>query len=235
MEDREWAIPAAVGILSFGAGLAAGYFWALRKYDVKTEVIYEKVVELEGDVVKFEHETVQRETAFNNVIESAVLLLHRYSERLGFDVSGEEREIDQPEEQAWVETHVAGPVEDWNYEEELANRSDDTPYVIHRDEFQSNEGDHRQTTLEYYVKDHVLCDELNVPLYDAEKIVGRLEFGRGSGDPDIVYIRNVKLDSEFEVLRNEGSYLQEVLGAEAEEKLGGRDDVQHSVLKFRPD
>lgn len=122
--------------------------------------------------------------------------------------------------------------EDWNYEEELKTRRPDRPYIIHRDEFFSNENDYRQCSLMYYAGDSILCDENDVPVYNPERIVGELRFGHGSGDPSIVYSRNEKLEAEYEIILDDGYYQTEVLGHEVEHDFD-KNELKHSVQKFR--
>jgi hypothetical protein len=61
-----------------------------------------------------------------------------------------------------------------------------------------------------------------------------LVFGHGSGDPNVVYIRNEKLQAEYEVLRDPGSYEIEVLGGHVEREMQ-EVDLKHSRQpgKFR--
>lgn len=122
--------------------------------------------------------------------------------------------------------------EDWDYTEELKHRSKERPYILHRDEFFSNESDYRQCSLTYYGGDNILCDEQDVPVYNYEKIVGSLVFGHGSADPSIVYIRNDKLEAEYEVILEPGYYQTEVLGHEVENGLA-KDELKHFVQRFR--
>jgi hypothetical protein len=122
--------------------------------------------------------------------------------------------------------------DDWDWEEELANRSPNAPYILHREEFFSNEMELEQTTITYYKGDDVLCDEKDVPIYSPEKVVGRLEFGRGSQDPSIVYIRNEELGAEWEVILDHGYYAVEVLGGQIEDSMK---DIKHSIRKFKLD
>jgi hypothetical protein len=123
---------------------------------------------------------------------------------------------------------------DWNYDVELVTRSVDKPYILHRDEFWGEEMNYDQSTLTYYVDDDILTsqdDEQPIPRY--ETVTGPLRFGHGSGDPNVVYIRNDNHSAEYEVLRFEGSYTQEVLGLAAEDE-SEKSDLKHSVRKFRP-
>jgi hypothetical protein len=110
------------------------------------------------------------------------------------------------------------PYEDkWDYHEELKTRSPDIPYVIHIDESNEMEG-YQQVTLTYYDSDDVLCNERDEIVdhgAERDRLVGERNlnlFGHGSGQPDVVYIRNDRLEIVFEVCRSEGSFSEEVHG-----------------------
>lgn len=127
--------------------------------------------------------------------------------------------------------------DEWDYAVELESRSGDEPYTIHVDEYVADEmGWNNQSTLTWYEADKILCDSRDTPIYNPGEFVGELHFGHGSKDPNVVYIRNPKLQAEFEVLRDPGSYQQTVMGEaiEADERKG---DLKHSQSprKFRRD
>jgi hypothetical protein len=124
--------------------------------------------------------------------------------------------------------------DDWDYEKELTSRTEDAPYIIHTDEYHDDERHYRHTTLTYYKGDDVLVDDKEVPIYNPDLIVGKdnLLFGKGSGDESIVFIRNDKLEAEFEVILDTGFYQVEVLGTEIEDRLSVEKPVIH---KLRPD
>ena len=91
----------------------------------------------------------------------------------------------------------------------LANAEveDVPPFVISRESFQFDpeEGDeYTKTTLTYYERERVLVDEdLDIIEYP-DAVVGfrnLAQFGGESGDPDVVFIRNRKLQTDFEVDR----------------------------------
>lgn len=84
----------------------------------------------------------------------------------------------------------------------------DPPFVISHQEYQwSDEGDeYAKITLKYYPKQQVLLDEEEEPIDDVEAYVGWRalnRFGDESDDPDIVYVRNRRLETDFEVERTE--------------------------------
>lgn len=127
----------------------------------------------------------------------------------------------------------------FDYAAEIANRSEDHPFVVSFDEFNENEEGHSQVTLTYFDGDDVLIDEKEQPIEDVENTVGMenlQKFGHGSNDSKIVYIRNERLDLDFEVVLSHGKYVEEVLGF-----LEHSGDTRHSsdrrdkILRFRGD
>jgi flagellar basal body-associated protein FliL len=122
------------------------------------------------------------------------------------------------------------PVGDFDYEVEIPKRTPDEPYVLHYDEFYENDKEFQQVSVTFYEEDGVLVDEREQPFADSEASVGDVNltrFGYGSKDPNIVYIRNERLEMDFEIARASGSYVQEVLGFRHSDDDGPR--------KFRRD
>jgi hypothetical protein len=255
---RDWVVPVGIGIVSFGAGAITGYFF--RKFRKEVEVVYSVLDDLEevkSDQLRlqFDGNLVKRDV--NKNLQELNKVLTRMRETTG-DNSPSPLFVQESEE--FKQTKQAHPasrkseweqiaqvVEDpmiavneygievdpnWNYEEELKHRSPDAPYIIHRDEFFSNEMDFEQTTIMYYQKDDVLCDEADMPIPRYDKFVGELKFGHGSLDRSICYVRNEHISHEWEVILDEGSFAVEVLGAEMENEIKAS-DLKHSVPKFR--
>lgn len=101
------------------------------------------------------------------------------------------------------------PVDHWNYATEARNRRPDVPYIIHFDEFQQNEPEHEQVTYTYYEVDDILADERDTTIDDMDATIGLGNLGKwghGSNDPNVVYVRNEKIKTDFEILRDRGSY-----------------------------
>ena len=112
------------------------------------------------------------------------------------------------------DTH--GPSDD--YDLDLSNQGTDTPYIISNEMFEDSELQYNQNTLTYYQGDRVLVDEKDQPLPIKSAIGdGNLQFGKASGDLNIVYIRNERLEVDFEVIQSLGTYTEEVLGVAARE------------------
>lgn len=97
----------------------------------------------------------------------------------------------------------------------LATRDPNIPFVITTDEFMDDENEFDKLTITYFEADDTLCDERESIIPDIEGTVGRdnmHKFGVDSDSKDIVYIRNEKLKTDFEVARDERSFANVVLG-----------------------
>ncbi|MET0785761.1 MAG: hypothetical protein ABWY25_03570 [Paenisporosarcina sp.] len=247
---KEWLIPTGVGIGSFGIGGLVGHI--LTKYKFKVEV--EEPEENTRDVeLHFEYEEAKRE--FNWMIQQANHVVDKFKDSVKayeayIDIATEGSKSSHPsngkltvvttpdltlfdDDDSTVSVFTEDD-DDWSYEDELTTRSKEHPYILHRDEYFARELDYDQTTLMYYEGDNILCDEKDVPIHAADKVVGTLKFGHGSGDPSIVYIRNDKLEAEFEVIIDHGFFQVEVLGQAAEDMLKAKTrDLRHSIHKFK--
>lgn len=228
---------ASVGVVSFAAGGVLGYFVGKRRASAEAE---------EGETLTFTYETLDEDD--KPVTYEVTELSEVFSQEdeqaptIELPSSKEDEDISEPSNERTIEWMGPDPRDepptpeeyvdisnvfdvvgddDWDPEEELAKRSTDEPYIITADEFLSNDTGFAQTTLTYYSKDKVVTDDEDIPLYNYHAVLGsdNLKFGHGSGNQDIVYIRNVKRRGEYEVIMFDGHYAQERLGLEEEQAL----------------
>lgn len=125
--------------------------------------------------------------------------------------------------------------DDWVWEDELNMRSDKTIYVITREEFDADNMGYRQSTVNWYEGDRMLSDELGEAIYNWTSHIGsELPFGHGSGDENVLLIRNENLHWEYCVTKNPGRFDQDVQGHAIELEYE-EDDLKHSrqPLKMR--
>lgn len=281
-------IPAVVGVVSFGAGAAAGYFYAKHQqpeFDIVEDddpqlrldfgsVIdelddkrKEKLVELEEKKSFHPPIPAERVLTERRVSEEDSEMLREYMESQK-DEEDEDKYVDPPVPRdprpdpskisvdegviARVDRLIATGEEpthddfirpigfarddddDWDYTEELKTRVTSRPYILHKDEFFSDEMGYGQNTLTYYEGDDIMTSEDDTPIYDHKSVVGELKWGHGSDDPNVVYVRNERLQAEYEILRHEGLYSVEVLGLQIENNERVK-DLKHSRTpgKFR--
>ena len=229
---QEWVVPAAVGAISFAAGVAVGYFIHKRKWDYR-------YVPSEDDGVEFAEleEYAQAPLPFEaQIVDAPPIIIVNDESELPPGVHTIVVEETEDELHFTIFDEPPEPTADWDYSYEVPLRTDDAPYIIHRDEFITNEEDNTQLTITFYEGDQVVCDEEDIPMYDHEKMLGPLLFGKGSEDPSIVYIRNPIVGTEYGVIRDRGFYQVEVLGAQIESQMA-KDDLRHSKSprRMRPE
>lgn len=97
----------------------------------------------------------------------------------------------------------------------VQNVFDDKPFIIDQDSFMQNDPGHQQATLTYYEKSDQVTGERDEPIDNSDIVVGidfKMKFGEGSSDPNVVHVRNNGLNMDFEIVRSDGSYEEEVLG-----------------------
>jgi hypothetical protein len=101
------------------------------------------------------------------------------------------------------------------------NRDNVKPYVITTEEFAEDMNHFDKLTIYYYEDDQTLADENEEMIEDVASVVGDEalnEFGRGSDDPEIVYVRNEKMEIDYEVIRLSKSYKDTVGGFTEDEE-----------------
>lgn len=126
---------------------------------------------------------------------------------------------------------VALNVDAWDLDAERLNRELGKPYVITENEWSENTDDYERQVLTYFANDDTLVDEDEAMIDDIDGTVGQdnmQRFGHGCDDPNVVFIRNEKLATDFEVLRHNGSYAEEVLGL-----VETDDHIEHSAMPRR--
>lgn len=137
------------------------------------------------------------------------------------EVVVEEVEVTQ---NVFVQAKKENDPRDWDYNAEIADRElhPDIPYAISFEEFNENTEGHEQVTFTYYEADDTLVDAQDRPIDNTDYTIGNdnlNRFGHGSGDPNVVYIRNNKITMDFEVVRDHGSYSKAIFGTEPEQSL----------------
>lgn len=91
-------------------------------------------------------------------------------------------------------------------------RSNARPYIIETSEFVNGDPEYNQITLTYFDGDGILVDDNMQPISNKVQTIGtnEPEFGRGSDDINVVYIRNEELEVDFEVVRSDESFAHQV-------------------------
>lgn len=123
------------------------------------------------------------------------------------------------EDEAEVFNQDVSPTENPDADK-LPERTPDKPFIVAVDEFMSTESDEfDKISLLYFEEDETLVDERETIIPNVEEIVGESNlhhFGMGSRDRNALYIRNEKFHAYYEVIRDQRSYKEVVLGIRPE-------------------
>lgn len=188
-------------------GGAAGYLVTKKLLDAKFEAElhlqiqdvkdYYRIIRKEGEYASPETvPTVETEVTYDDVLEGL-----EYIETTPEEVTETEDVVEDEEE------------------EEVVVRNPNEPYVISVKEFMEDRLEYDKVTLSYFEDDDVLCDEREEVIPNVDATVGSdalTKFGVLSEDSKIVYVRNERTKTDFEVLRDSGSYSEIVLGFKEE-------------------
>lgn len=261
---KPWFAPTVAGVVAFGGGFGAGYFLGKRKrevvyYDTETvDIVVDDGVSAYsghlgatvGDLERLRYEDNNHNPT--PIIEPSqmwrsddvVRTTDPRPDPSGIQVEQDDVEVELfpneddgsglEDEEPVGHNLFANSTDGWVYEDELKTRTPNAPYILHKDEFFANEMDFSQLTVTYYADDEIVADDGDQPIYGHARILGELNFGHGSGDPSVVYVRNEERKAEYEVLLDTGSYTREVLGIGYEDATQA-DDIRHShnLAKFR--
>lgn len=249
-----------VGVLGLAAGATAGYLFArnrLREYyeDLASQEIAEAREFYAGlNKVTVEGEPLSPQDILEQTSPEAVEAVRRYrgetpaeSEEDVAPALDEEDEAaisrledkarkDRAEEREEKSTNVfVDPT--FDISEEVKHRTSEQAYVITHDEYFAGDLDYDTIQLTYFEGDDTLVGEDDKPVDDLTTINedNLARFGHGSKDKNIVYVRNEKLETDYEITLSTQSYLEALgLGPEPKElRHGNRNAQMNRRREFR--
>lgn len=186
-------------------------------YDKKIAEAADKA-ETEGMVAmaQYAQEQIAQEQKKENVMTE-----EDYAEPTEYDTSiDDEEETNEQEAIERTEAHqrYLDMIEKYDGNEEFS------PYIINRDQYENEYGTNK-STVNWYDEDDVFEEDLKEiedPFYTFGVTSGRELFKNADlrEDPDICYVRNERVTTDFEVNRIHGSYAKMVRG---EANLGETD------------
>lgn len=89
------------------------------------------------------------------------------------------------------------------------------PYLISDQEFFNHREHYQKLTVMYYRASDTLADSQELPIRDIRGTIGlgtTDKFGSNPDEPNILYVRNERIETDFEVCLDYGSYTSSVLG-----------------------
>lgn len=221
--DRNTAV--AAGLLGLCSGFAVGYLVCRRSYGMRldSEISAAKShyqSRLKSEVTKL---VAVRATSYNGPGEEAASAVgdeYADEELPGEGLDGplvvDNYEIARTDNESRSTglpgMDTGGPAADQVWPP--VNRDRSKPYVISEAEFSDSEIGTQQLTITYYQGDKILVDDKEQPIRDIRGVTGPVVpggFGGISGDPSIRYVRNERLEIDFEIVLDQRSYTDVVL------------------------
>lgn len=240
-------IPIATGVAGFASGLGLGFFLGKRQKEVLTEEEVHEVAVVDFGVPEEEEvevtpiappipvvidEVVAKEKGFVKIDSLADLRTDMVSDEV-VDVEEVLEVVEETTDETEEEVPEADDGIPWDWDKELTERLSTAPYILHLEEWTAQELGFSQRALTFYHQDKILVDEDSAPIYNHSNVVGELKFGHGSGQDDVVYIRNHEYKAEYEITRLDQSFAMEIHGLEAEQNARIKDLRHGKVMKFR--
>jgi hypothetical protein len=227
---------ALAGIAGIVAGGVGGYFIAKKILSDK----YEERIEEEMSAAKQFYAGLYKTDADGAVLSPQDVMAERHGVeavealRAYQGVDDEPEMVGEPHDEVVDEeiiTRLEGEAkknknvfdDTFDLEVEKEFRTPDAPYIITHDEYFAAEREYETVRLTYFEADDTLINEEDKIVDDVDGLIGEphlVRFGSGSRDRKIVYIRNEKLETDFEVVKDKGSYLESLgLGPEPATEL----------------
>lgn len=225
---------AALGLaVGAAAGAVGGAILAIRKARKEADAyITNTVMELTSEMREDYHAKVR---ALDARMKEP---LGQMVEELGYapTSNGHVEVVEDPETESVFDKDDPQPG-GWNYETEQEQRGPVNPFIIHHDEFMVNEPEHEQVSLTYFAGDDVLVDERDQVMREVGTTVGLehlQKFGHGSEDEDMVYIRNPRLEVDYEISKSDGTFATEVHGFQDDELKHGERHLRRQRFDDEP-
>lgn len=186
------------GIILFGLGAGVGTLVTSLVLKKKHEAELDEIVDMVGNAVEPRKSERTEERDFVAVEDERLIRIKDRYKNITNRYAGKST-VDEEAAEEEATTHPSAKA---------------TIYVVSLEEFSEEMAHFDKQTLTYYEDDDVLTDEGDEQISDVDSLVGDAldRFGDGSEDPEVVYVRNVRLSTDFEVIRLSKSYKETVLG-----------------------
>lgn len=231
---KQFAVVSAA-VVAGSSAAAISHILTRKHYRAKYEQIAEEEIAQAKVYFKDQYDLISKKEEFDTPEDALKHFGHRL-EKEGYKESAEEAAAEtQVDAEPVVTNNIfvdSKPISsDFDYDEEIAKRTEDEPYIITREEFLGDERGYDQLAVTYYEEDDILAAEDDSLIEDADDVVGEenlTRFGHGSKDNRVVYVRNEILEAEYEIVKSNGSWAKEVMGFDSS-------DAKPGVRKFRGD
>jgi hypothetical protein len=222
------------GLVGFGIGCTGMYFVCRQQLKTKYATIADEEIQSVKDHYRekeMELLELQKEISSQPKPDLDALIEREGYAPKSVEEAVEELRAEEQEEAEEIGVAAFTQLPPWDHARQMAERTREVPYVIHKEEFFADDSYDHSVTWTYFEGDDVLVDESDEVITKKDEVVGLdnlTKFGHGSEDPNVVYIRNDRLQQDMEILLHKSHYAKEVLGLEEEPT-----DLKHSAYRTR--
>lgn len=199
---------AAAALVGAGLGSVVTYFAVRKKFD---DFANAEIAEVKEYYRLLRKEDVDLDKVADDVAteeaQSEAEKIVRFQEYVSEDVLEEELtnvfEVDEED--------PGDPLLDTDYQDILAVRNTEEPYVISKQEHQSAPSEYGRHSLIYYPDDNILIDPSGMVIPNIELVLGPDAigmFGKCSGAADLVYVRDDEAEDVYEVFREQQGFFE---------------------------
>lgn len=222
---NKYILIVGTAVASAAAGGAGGYFLAKKRVTDTLNRLYNDQMEEEISRMRKHLAVIPKEkinpeafvqetygTSFATETESLARIADGLAQSLGYTEKLDEDVEHADEDEEWI--IVAAREQALLEDVQAPNVPEfDAPYVISRDVFAENEYDNTQVSWTFFNKDNALVDEDGDEVDAVEDFVGNDNLGcfgtGGSMDKNVVFVRNNRLQMDFEIIRHRGAHSEE--------------------------
>lgn len=221
--NKDTITKVAIGVGSLTVGVGAGYLVAKKQLEAKYQALAQDEIDQVRDLYKRRAKADQYETVSSTVealVDAAVATevdastedleeLRTILRTNDYAVDGEARVrriFDEPEP---TKEELGDPIDAPFVE--AAEIDESRPYEITTDVFMSDDMPDK-VTLTYYAMDDILADERDQPMTDIDDLIGEHHLDLLDEKNNVVYVRNTIINTDFEIMLQEGAYSVLVLG-----------------------
>lgn len=197
------------GSALFGLGAALGFGCGWLFFKEK----YRKIADEEIDAVKAycEEKILIERAKIDKIEENSKKIdevINTYTKDGYIDLSTLKKEEPHKKLQKTSYNKIGEKKEDEEVKAEKESPEEDEPtkpYLITEDEFLNDKNEYDKISLTYYIYDDTLADECD-EMIDIEETVSTDIYNMLQDASDDLYVRNNSLETDFEIMRIEGSF-----------------------------
>lgn len=172
------------------AGFGCGYLYFKKKYEQKADEEIESVKSYYAEKFKKEKSRIDKLEEDSKAIDNVI------------------KEYSKTEEHKKINYHKPVKEEEEIVKAEAESPEEDEPtkpYLITEEEFLNDKNEYDKISLTYYSFDDVLADECDEMIDIEENISSDIYNQIASSDEDL-YVRNNVLQTDFEIMKVDGSF-----------------------------